>query len=130
MKIYTAGSFVEQARIRKMKENLVELGHVVTSTWLYEQVPPVGIKEKDFHRKMAIKDLNEVSEADCLILDVDNPTKTMGKNIEFGFALAKHKLLYVVGDIPPAAIFMTLADGCFANWDDLLKYFEENHKGQ
>jgi len=48
--------------------------------------------------------------------------------VETGFALAKHKLVYVVGNIPPHSIFLSLADGHFPDWNVLLEYFREMHK--
>ena len=128
MKIYTAASFVEQKRIREMKEKLIQMGHTVVSTWLEEAVRPDGMTLEQFERKMAIKDLQEVAAADCVILDVEKPTKTSGKMVEVGFALAKHKLIYIVGVPPAHAIFLSLADKHFESWDLLFQYFEETHK--
>ena len=127
MRIYCAASFIEQKRIRAMKENLIQLGHSVLSTWLEEVQRPDGISETQFEHKMAIKDLQEVSAADCLILDTQSPTKTSGKMVEFGFAVAKHKLIYVVGTPPAHAIFLSLADESFATWDELFDYFKQVH---
>ena len=128
MKIYTAASFCEQQRIRTHKETLIQMGHVIVASWLEEAVRPEGINEEQFERKMAAKDLQEVASADCMILDVEKPTKTAGKMVEFGFALAKHKLIYVVGEPPAHAIFLSLADEQFDTWDALFAYFRENHK--
>lgn len=79
---------------------------------------------------MAAKDLQEIAASDCLILDLEAPSKTMGKMVEYGFALAKHKLIYVVA--PPGTqtkghIFILLADHVFASWDELFDYFAANH---
>ena len=104
------------------------MGHTITASWLEEQVKPAGMLQIQFDKKMAAKDLQEISAADCIILDLENPSKTSGKMIEFGFALAKHKLSYVVGDVPPGGIFMYLADRIFASWDELFAYFAEAHK--
>ena len=130
MRIYTAATFAEQARIRGHKEILLQLGHTVTSTWLEESlyVRPEGMPEETFERKMAMKDLQEVAKADCFILDVDNPSRTAGKMVETGFALANHKLVYVVGTPPPHSIFLLLADNHFDMWDDLFAYFKIHHK--
>jgi len=127
MKIYTAATFSEQKRIRAMKEQLVQMGHNVLSTWLDEVVRPDGIDEVEFERKMAMKDLQEVAASDCVILDMASPSRTAGKMIETGFAIAKHKLLYVVGDKPDHAIFLHLADRHFKNWDELFEYFDKRH---
>src|SRR5687767_978304 len=96
MKIYTAATFTEQKRIREQKEKLFNLGHSVVATWLEEQIKPAGMTDEQFRRKMAAKDLQEISSADCFILDLEKPSVTMGKMVETGFALAKHKLFYVV----------------------------------
>lgn len=127
MKIYTAATFTEQKRIRECKEQLIQMGHTITASWLEEQIKPLGMTQLQFDRKMAAKDLQEIAAADCMILDLVNPSKTMGKMVEYGFALAKHKLIYVVGEVPKGGIFMYLSDHLFENWEQLFKYFEENH---
>ena len=131
MKIYTAATFTEQKRIRENKEKLFQLGHSVVATWLEEQVKPTGMTDDQFRRKMAAKDLQEISAADCFILDLEKPSITSGKMVEAGFALAKHKLFYVVapaGTLTGGHIFMLLADKIFGSWDELFTYFTENHK--
>ena len=131
MKIYTAATFTEQKRIRECKEKLFQLGHSVIATWLEEQVKPQGMSDEQFRRKMAAKDLQEIAAADCFILDLEKPSVTMGKMVETGFALAKHKLFYVVapeGTLTGGHIFLLLADKIFNSWDELYGYFKENHK--
>lgn len=130
MKIYLAATFRNQDRMRKMRDKLFLRGHSVISTWLNEQIKPEGMSEVQFGAKMAAKDLREVQEADCLILDLADPSKTGGKLIEYGFALAHHKLLYVVlsGEpLTPGHIFLHMADCVFETWDDLLGCFDEDH---
>lgn len=131
MKIYTAATFTEQKRIRGNKEKLFQLGHSVVATWLEEQVKPEGMTDEQFRRKMAAKDLQEIAAADCFILDLEKPSVTMGKMVETGFALAKHKLTYVVapeGTLTGGHIFLLLADRIFTSWDELFEYFKINHK--
>lgn len=121
MKCYLAATFAEQARIRGMKERMIQAGHSVTSSWL-EEAPtrPDGMSEEVFEKKMAMKDLQEVAAADCLILDVESPSRTAGKMIETGFALAKHKLVLVVGEPPAHSIFLSLADKHYKDWNECL----------
>ena len=130
IKIYTAATFTEQNRIRGHKETLFKLGHSVTATWLEEQVKPEGMTDEQFRRKMAAKDLQEIAASDCVILDLERPSVTMGKMVEFGFALAKHKLSYVVapeGTLTGGHIFLLLADKIFTSWDELFEYFKTTH---
>lgn len=131
MKIYTAASFTEQKRIRQQKEQLIQLGHSVLATWLEEQIKPSGMTDEEFGKKMAAKDLQEIAAADCIILDLEAPSKTSGKMVEWGFALGKHKLAYVVaptGTFTTGHIFLMLADKIFTSWEDLFAYFAEHHK--
>jgi nucleoside 2-deoxyribosyltransferase len=130
VKIYTAATFSEQNRIRSFKERLFALGHHVVATWLEESLKPDGMTDEQFGRKMAAKDLREIAIADCFILDLENPSKTMGKMVEYGFALANHKLIYIVapaGTLSKGHIFCLLADHIFASWDELFAYFEQHH---
>lgn len=130
LKIYTAATFTEQKRIRGNKEALFNLGHSVVATWLEEQVKPQGMSDEQFRRKMAAKDLQEITSADCFILDLEKPSVTMGKMVETGFALAKHKLFYVVapeGTLTGGHIFLLLADKIFKSWEELFEYFKVNH---
>mgnify|MGYP001612765823 CR=1 FL=1 len=133
IKIYTAASFSEQTRIRQYKEPLFHLGHSVLSTWLDEQVKPEGMSDEQFGKKMAAKDLQEIAAADCLILDLEAPSKTMGKMVELGFALAKHKLIYIVAPentFTNGHIFCMLADQRFVDWPALLSHFTKTHPCQ
>ena len=113
-----------------MRDKLFELGHSVVSTWLGEQIKAAGLSIGAFSQKMAMKDMQEIASADCLILDRATPSMSGGKMIEYGFALAHHKLLYVVDPLaktPGGCIFLRLADKCFDSWDELLVYFKEYH---
>ena len=83
--------------------------------------------DEQFGRKMAAKDLREIAASDCLILDLEAPSSTMGKMIEYGFAVANHKLIYVVGTPPQGAIFLLLADGLFPDWGAMITHIRENH---
>lgn len=130
IKIYTAATFSQQKRIRGHKESLIQLGHAVLATWLEEQVRPDGMTDEQFGKKMAAKDLREIAAADCLILDMEAPSQTMGKMVELGFALANHKLIYVVapeGSLTTGHIFITLADQIFPSWEALLTHLKETH---
>lgn len=81
--------------------------------------------QEQFDAKMAAKDLREIAASDCLILDLENPSRTMGKMVEFGFALANHKLIYVVGAPVQGQIFCRLSDGIFPTWDALFDHLED-----
>ena len=124
MKLYIAASFTQQKRIREWKEKLIQLGYTVLSSWLEEQIKPEGMDDEQFGRKMANKDLREIASSDCFIIDLESPSTTMGKMVELGFAIANHKLIYVVapsGTLTKGHIFCLLADKIFPSFDELLE---------
>ena len=127
MKIYVAGSFSSQVRLREMAHKLWELGHEVTSTWLGEVAKPESMEQRTFDKKLALKDLCEVSMADLVIVDTIQRSSTGGSDTELGYALGRfqNKMIWVVG--PVRSIFHHLADCNFVTWDDCLSFIKECH---
>ena len=123
MRIYIAGSFVDQQALRPEAERLWKLGHEITGTWLQEVKKPTGMPDDVFNMKLAIKDLCEVARADVVVLD--NRRSSGGKNTEWGFALGEfqHKEVWLIGK--PSTVFHYLADLMFEGWDDLIEYLED-----
>lgn len=80
--------------------------------------------EEEFHKKLAIKDLCEISAADLLILDTFVMSSRGGASNEFGFALGAHqgKLVWIVG--PERSVFHQLADRRFNSWADCVAFLE------
>ena len=126
MKIYVSGSFVSQKRLRRMADELWHLGHQVVGTWLHETAKPTDMPQKTFYKQLGIKDLTEVKEADCIIMDLLDPSSTGGRYCEWGYSFGQQKLRYTVGDVK--GVFDVLADQEFKTWDDLFIYFQSNHK--
>ncbi len=118
MKIYISASFKSQKAMRPWRDKLWELGHQVVGTWLDEIAKPDSMSLDVWFKKLAIKDITEVKEADCLILDLSETSTTCGRAVELGYALATHKLVYLVGK--PNGVFHSLADGVFNTWPELL----------
>jgi len=123
MRIYIAGSWGAQKRLREPANHLWNMGHEVVSTWLNEVKRPEFMPSEVFKKKLAMKDLCEVSRADLLILDTIDPPSG-GKNAEFGFALGsfQNKQVWMVG--PPSSVFHYLADISFVNWEECLSFME------
>lgn len=123
MRIYIAGSFVDQKALREPAAKLWEAGHEVTGTWLNEQGRPLYMSSDDFKRKLAMKDIAEVYAADLIILD--NRRSSGGKNIEWGVGLGQFqkKLLWLIGE--PTNVFQHLADRQFPNWEECLLFLSQ-----
>lgn len=120
MKIYIAGSYEDQVRLREVGDRIWKLGHVITSTWLQETKRPDDMPVEMFDRKLGIKDLCEISAADVVMFDLGRVTT--GKAIEFGFALGQfqHKQLWLVG--APHSVFHQLADLEFEDWNEVFEF--------
>ena len=119
MKVYLAGSFLDQHSLREPASRIWQLGHEVVSTWLQEVARPEHMESERFKHKLGMKDIAEVSAADLIILD--NRQSSGGKNVEWGIALGQfqRKLLWLVGE--PSNVFHYLADRQFPTWDEVYE---------
>lgn len=103
MKIYIAGRFSRQLEFREVAKRLEEMGHEVTSRWLYESVSPnhtMGDITPAYSAKAARLDLQDIDEAQAVLFYAEDPlvgTPRGGRHVEFGYALALGKFIYVVG---------------------------------
>jgi nucleoside 2-deoxyribosyltransferase len=122
LKIYIAGPFDQRPYLRRVRERLWAMGYEVTARWLDEPAKPPYMLQEAFERQTAIKDFCDISESDLLILDLRRPSTTGGRLVEFGFALAKLKAIYLIGEAE--SIFFRLADMRFRNWESCLTYLE------
>lgn len=106
------------------------MGHYIRGSWLAETVKPPFIELSGWLRSLALTDIAEVYAADCIIMDVDGASTTGGRYVEWGVACAPgtSKVKWIVGNVDPNAVFLSLADRQFNNWDELIKYLEENRE--
>lgn len=142
MKFYFAGPFAYGQRLKDFRDELYRAyprkhGIVpifVTSTWI--DIPPGTRSNNAFEAAAyAAQDLRDVDEADMLLLF--NPPgfpQSPGRNIEFGYAMAKGKRLGIVGKahgvfqyLPGIERFKHIED--LGHWfsvmqDDLLSPYE------
>lgn len=124
-----SGSYKEQARLKRVADFLLDLGHIVTSSWLHEKNRPTHLTEYEWYHALAVKDLVDVAAADCIIMDVDGTSTTGGRYCEWGFALGRYSMLKIIVGKDRTGVFQTLADHSFAGWDEVLDYLKENHNG-
>lgn len=117
MRIYIAHNFEARIELRKTVELLESLGHTVTSRWIKD--------DSIFERSMIVNSLYDISDiicSDVLIFFSDNygdkPGK--GKYVELGYALAKGKRIFIVGQNNNSCIFYSLCEH--------VKTFEELEK--
>lgn len=95
MKIYLAAKYGDMVVMQRVAARLASIGHVITSRWID------GDEKKMSKRDAALMDLEDVDSADALIL-FTQPKGSLnsggGRHVEFGYAIARGKLMYVVGD--------------------------------
>ena len=118
MKIYVAASFTSRERLRPIRDKLWKAGHEVVSSWLDEVTKPAQMTQKEFYKKLALKDLSELKSADLAIIDLFDPSTSGGRDTELGFALGcfSSKQIYTVG--PVSSVFHELVDRQFQTWDE------------
>ena len=102
MKVFLSATFAQRAKMRKVRSVLNGMGIEVTSTWMDV---PEGVTDDTVSfkvlRKAAKAALREIDESDVVVF-FSSPVSA-GKNVEFGYCLAKDKTLVVVGE--PNCVF-------------------------
>jgi len=63
MKVYIAGSFIDQKALRTPAAKLWELGHEITGSWLNEVSRSPLLSSHEFKRQIAIKDIAQYLRA-------------------------------------------------------------------
>ncbi len=128
MKIFIAGSWLSQGKLRPMADALRAMGHTITSRWLYEAAQPPHFTKQEFDREVAFTDIADVAAADCIVLDRSETSTSGGRYVEWGVACAPgaHMRRYTVGG-KTFGIYDSMAHRHFESWDDLLAYFAMRH---
>lgn len=125
-RIYLAGKFQAQSRLKIMAGHLNQMGYTIVGTWLDEEVStaaPAGWVlsplSNETHTQYAKRDLAEVMLADLLILDTIDDDNRGGREVEFGIALARGIPTVVVG--PLRNIFHHLATQHYCDWTEFFQ---------
>lgn len=117
MRCYIAGKYTAQDRLRIERDRLRALGHYVSSNWMdqpektYAVTPERAISE-------AYRDIEEIRDADTLIIDTLDESNTGGREVELGCALAWGHKIVRIG--PERNIFHSLAPATFPDWESFL----------
>lgn len=131
MKVYIAGRISQRDELQDIRREIWRAGHEVVSTWIDEgQKPQYSLVHggEQFGKKLAMRDIAQISTADVLIIDTTSPLSADGgggREFEAGFAFGQfqQKELWRVG--PPKNAFHHLVDRSFDNWDEALNFLEE-----
>jgi nucleoside 2-deoxyribosyltransferase len=125
MRVYLAAGFSHKDEIAEKTRELQALGVQVTSTWPWEEVKPatqLHEVSEEYLTTHAQRDINEINEADTIILFTQESTKPFcrgGRMHEFGYAHAAGKQLIVIG--PRENIFHYLPTvTVYPSWETLI----------
>jgi nucleoside 2-deoxyribosyltransferase len=133
LRVYLAARFNRQAQMRQYRDELARLGITVTSRWLDEPSndervaggqPPYSDAD---YAELAMHDLEDVAKADALVTFTESPDAGFtsgGRHVEYGYALALRKPVFVVGGHENIFHRIGLAPGYHvtirADWHDAL----------
>lgn len=125
MQFYLASRFENQKVLRGHRERIQDLGHTVQARWLdcESNRPRVGTPEWAAHcEHWQTIDLEDIESCDILISDqsCDMTNTTGGNFVEFGFALARHKDIWVIGKRPNAFFYNPDVE-FYLNWDRVYR---------
>jgi nucleoside 2-deoxyribosyltransferase len=94
MKIYLAAPYFEKQRMREWQRKLEAAGHGCTSNWIHGD-------EGMTLDEAAQRNLDDIDAADAVVsLTLPNGTMFIsgGRHVEFGYGLARGKLMIIVTD--------------------------------
>ena len=114
MNVYIAAHFPLREKMRWIRSCLAPFDVFVTSSWLDQ---PDGEIPKAQWEIVALKDLEDIDDADVLIVDTTTVSETGGRDFEAGYALSNMPFI-VVG--PERSVFHSLADKIFADWNQCI----------
>jgi nucleoside 2-deoxyribosyltransferase len=123
IKIYLAAGYSKKNEIRERANELRQLGVEVTSRWLDEPHDPnhvMGELTPEDYREIAVVDIEDIRRAGSFALFTQDPTVPFvrgGRMVEFGYAIAKEKRVFVIG--PRENIFVYLPQvEVYATWEE------------
>lgn len=99
-RIYLAASFRRQEEMKRVREVLSEYNYEVFGSWLDEDPTLDGRLTLDQKRKVGDKCIYEILRASIVAVFIDDSKTDNGRGgyqVEFGYALAKGKVLVSVG---------------------------------
>ena len=103
MKVYLAAQYARRDELKDHAIVLRGMGVEVTSRWLEEKNPlhtNMGDDTVEFYIETANIDIEDIERADAVVFFSEDPTvgiKRGGRHVEFGYAHAKQKPIYVIG---------------------------------
>lgn len=125
MKLYIASSWSNKEALKPVQDELERRGHTVTARWI-KQHDDIPAGDQAMKRQHAINDINDVEDADALILWANTKSVTGGMFYEAGYANAAGKPIIVVEPTASESIFLQLPEHIHCpSWDDCYTLLSE-----
>jgi len=124
--MYLAAKYDKRKMLLPVAAVLMLNGHTVTSKWLDGSHEGMSARES---MKYAELDIEHINKSDMFVLfnlPIGDAEQSSGRNVEFGYALAKGTKTVVVG--PGHCIFYTQATEYYPTVNDFLKVYAPNAK--
>jgi hypothetical protein len=120
MRFYVAGYFGARERLALMAAEIERRGHTVTSEWLKQTEPSIGMPSLDLAKEYAQRDIFDIARAHTLIYDTLDETIRQARTVEWGISIGqrKHRILIGPGVLP--GMFVTSAHELYPTWDALF----------
>lgn len=96
-KVYLAAPWIAREDAKAFAKTLTAFGYVITHNWWDYEGENQDDEYHDFLRKCAEQDVQGVKDADVVV--VMNSSKSEGKAVEQGLAIALNKPIIIIGEI-------------------------------
>jgi len=118
MKVYLAACFEQQEEIKAKADELAALGIHVTSRWRFEDSSLPETPER--FDQCARVDLEDIRDADYLVVLTDQTSQRGGKHVETGYALGLGKPVMIVGRKENVFHYLKRGIVNVANWQEAV----------
>ena len=119
MKVYLTARFERKDEIATYAEELNNLGHTVTSSWLEVEFDPGTPLSHPTWSRLAQQDVDDIRRADALMCFTEGGGGGAARQVEFGIGLGLGKRIYIVGSAEH--LFHTLPQiEVYPEWDALV----------
>jgi len=130
MRIYVASYYDTKERIKPFVAKLKDIGHVITSSWTeepHETDEDVGLTD-GLRKYYAWRDLEEVEDAELLLLDTFDVNPRGGREFEAGYAFGLGLEVWLIG--PERSIFHKYLRVRFESWPEAIRALAQDKKVQ
>jgi len=125
LSLYFAAQYHRRFDLRETAEWInknLSSKYTVVSRWLWDD-SETDLENRDYCNLSAIRDFNDIVVADLLVL-FNEEKGGEGRHIEFGYAVAKRKPIFVVGKMTSVFHFHNQVELQFKDMDNLLNFLE------